>query len=121
MFFASAPAHVAKLVGVAVAAQESFQCLSWMYPRADSLPTPFVVAQKLDCIGVGEKSSKSVPPTAMLNGVEANPLTASPCVAVVAVLKLSQPAVPLSPEDTVTVIPWAAACSHNVLRSAFEA
>jgi hypothetical protein len=50
-------------------------------------------------------SSKSVPPTATLKGVEAVPLTAIPLVATVAVLKSSQPSEPPSPAETITVIP----------------
>src|SRR5229473_1300024 len=93
-----------------------------MYPRADSFfpSVEFVALQKPPLICV-PTSSKSVPPTAILNGVDAIPFTARPCVAVVCVLKLSQPADPLSPADTVTVIPWAAACSHRELRNAFVA
>src|SRR6266481_2380505 len=116
ILFASAPAQVVKLAGVAVAAHESFHGTSWIYPRADSrVPTAFVELQKVNWVPT---SSKSVPPTAMLNGVDAIPLTASPNVAAVAVLKSSQPAVPLSPADTVTVIPWAAACSQSSLMNA---
>ena len=109
------------VVLVAVAAHESFQGISWMYPRADSFPVPFAVAQKLVCMAAGEKSSKSVPPTAVLNGVEAMPLTASPPVATFAVVKSSQPAEPGSPEDTKTLIPCAAACSHRALKNLFPA
>src|SRR6266702_7338841 len=96
----------------AFAAQESFHGVSWMYPRADSFPGPFVGLQKLGCVPT---SSKSVPPTAMLNGVEARPLTASPKVAVVCALKSSHPAEPGSPAATVTVMPCAAACSQTAL------
>src|SRR6266851_1388232 len=118
MLFAVAQT-VFKLALVAVAAQESFQVVSGMYPRADSrVPDAFVELQKLVCVPT---SSKSVPPTAMLNGVEAIPLTARPPIAMVAVLKSSQPAEPGSPAATVTVIPWAAACSHNPLKNALPA
>src|SRR5712664_3879962 len=103
---------VLRVALVAVAAQVSFQVISRIYPRADSLPTPFVELQKVDC---APTSSKSVPPTATLNGVEANPLTARPSVAAVAVLKLSHPAEPGSPEAIMTVIPCAAACSQREL------
>ncbi len=51
---------------------------------------------------------KSVPPTATLYGVEANPLTAIPCVATV--LLASQLAAPSSPEETKTETPSDAAC-----------
>src|SRR2546428_9236004 len=107
-----AVAQTFKLALVAAAAQESFHVVSWMYPRADSFPGPFVGLQKLGCVPT---SSKSVPPTAMLNGVEARPLTASPRVAVVCALKSSQPAEPGSPAATVTVMPCAAACSQRAL------
>src|SRR6267143_2026507 len=103
---------------VAVAAQESFQVISWIYPRADSLPVPFVGLQKLDCVPT---SSKSVPPTATLNGVEANPLTARPRVATVALVKSSHPAEPASPADTNTVMPSAAACSQSLLKKLLPA
>ena len=60
------------------------------------------------------KSSKSVPPTATLNAVEATPLTAKPnCAAVPS--PPSHVAEPLSPEATTTVIPSEAACSHKAL------
>ena len=54
----------------------------------------------------------------MLNGVDAIPFTARPDVAAAAVLKSSQPAPPLSPAETVIVIPCAAACSQRVLMNA---
>jgi len=58
-------------------------------------------------------TSKSVPPTATFQGVDAKPFTARPEEA--AALKLtqleSQPADPESPEETVIDMPWAAACS----------
>src|SRR5216683_7811976 len=63
---------------VAVAAQELFHGTSGIYPSADSLVNgAFAVegAQKVDCVPA---SSKSVPPTAMLNGVDASPFTAIP-------------------------------------------
>src|SRR5271163_4262764 len=110
------PAHSVRLAGVAFAAQESFQGISWMYPRADSLPTPLVGDQKLLCV---VKSSKSVPPTAILKGVDAKPDTARPPEAGAGLVKSSHAADPLSPADMVTVIPWAAACSHNSLNVAF--
>ena len=58
---------------------------------------------------------KSVPPTAILNGVEASPLTARPNVATSKKLLLagSQAAEPLSPAETKPVMPCAEACSHN--------
>ncbi len=45
-------------------------------------------------------------------------MTARPCVAVVAEAE-SQPAAPLSPEETKTVMPSAAACCHRLLRKLF--
>src|SRR5947199_3438388 len=72
-------------------------------------------------MGLGEKSSKSVPPTAILNGVDAIPLTARSATAVDWVLKSSQPADPLSPAETVTVIPCAAACCHSAFKKLFSA
>src|SRR6267143_334944 len=107
---------VLSVVLVAFAAQESFHGISGMYPRADSLPGPFGaggVIQKFACVPT---SSKSVPPTATLKGVDAKPLTARPRVAALAVLKLSHPAEPGSPEDTITVMPCAAACSQSALK-----
>jgi len=44
MLFALAQT-VFRFVLVAVAAQESFQVISWMYPWAESLPVPFVKLQ----------------------------------------------------------------------------
>src|ERR1700674_1041828 len=58
----------------------------------------------------------------MLNGVDASPLTANPSVAAFCVAGAaagSQPAEPLSPEDTVTVMPSAAACSHKLFSNWF--
>src|SRR5579859_94618 len=81
-----------------------------MYPRADSrVPDALVVPQKVVCVPT---SSKSVPPTATLNGVEAKPPTASPKLALDSELKLSQPAEAPSPADINTEIPCAAASSH---------
>jgi len=86
-------------------AQESFHGISGMYPFAEAgtgaVVLVFVVLQKVDCV---PESSKSVPPTATLNGVEAVPLTPIPCVALVTLFGSSQPAEPLSPEETDTVI-----------------
>ena len=62
------------------------------------------VVQVLYCL-------KSVPPTAALKGVEASPFTFSPYCA--GLPGSSQPAEPLSPDDTKTLIPCAAACSHS--------
>src|SRR5256885_3297533 len=104
---------------VAAAAQESFHVVSGIYPVTDCcVPAAFVEFQNMVCLPT---SSKSVPPTAMLNGVEARPLTARPWFATVAVLKSSQPAEPGSPAETNTVMPCAAACSHNAFKKAFSA
>src|SRR6266478_2041982 len=116
ILFASAPAQVVKLAGVAVAAHESFHGTSWIYPRADSrVPTAFVELQKVNWVPT---SSKSVPPIAMLNGVDAIPLTASPRVAAswfAGAVAGSHAAEPLSPAEITTVIPSAAACCHKEL------
>src|SRR5215470_4591912 len=66
-------------------------------------------------------SSKSVPPTATLKGVEAVPLTAMPLVALDSLFGSSQPAEPLSPEETETVIPSAAACCQSAFKNEFPA
>src|SRR5579862_2490091 len=90
-------------------AQVSFHVISGMYPLAEA-PLVFVVFQKFKMLL--EFWLKSVPPTAVLNGVEASPLTAKPCVATSGLAVVgSQPAEPLSPEETITVIPCADACS----------
>jgi len=52
-------------------------------------------------------SPKSVPPTATLYGVDANPLTPIPCVELA--WSASQLAAPSSPDDTNTETPPAAA------------
>src|SRR6267143_1284358 len=104
--------QVAKDPAVAVAAQESFQVLSGIYPSADVSSGPLLELQNCDCLPA---SSKSVPPTATLNGVEAAPLTPTPLLATVAVLKSSQPSEPPSPAETIAVIPCAAACSQRDL------
>src|SRR5713101_661409 len=102
---------------VAVLAQESFHVVSGMYPNADAgtggVVDVFAVVQKVAWLLA---SSKSVPPSATLNGVDANPLTASPCVAAFWFAGPgSQPAEPLSPAEITTVMPSAAACCHNEL------
>src|SRR5215475_4684788 len=85
-------------------AQESFHGISGMYPKAEAgtgvVVTVFVVPQNVDCLPA---SSKSVPPTATLNGVEAVPLTAIPLDALDSELGSSHPAEPLSPVETETV------------------
>src|SRR5260370_15890382 len=104
---------------VAVLAHESFHVVSGMYPNADAgtggVVDVFAVVQKVAWLLA---SSKSVPPSARLNGVDANPLTASPCVAAFWFAGAgagSQPAEPLSPAEITTVMPSAAACCHNEL------
>ena len=65
------------------------------------------------------RTSKSVPPTATLKGVDASPLTWRPPCACCWVSKSSQPADPASPAATVTVMPCEAACSQKLLMSWF--
>src|SRR6266849_3437983 len=87
-----------------------------MYPSADSFPGPFGAGGVMQKFAWVPTTSKSVPPTATLSGLEAKPLTARPRVAALAVLKSSHPAEPGSPEDTITVMPCAAACSQRELK-----
>src|SRR5215472_15412808 len=102
MLFAVAQTVFSVLL-VALAAQESFHGISGMYPSADSRePAALVELQNVVWVPT---SSKSVPPTATLNGVEAMPLTARPAVAVFSVVKSSHPAEPLSPAETITEMP----------------
>ena len=61
-------------------------------------------------------SPKSVPPTATLYGVEANPLTPMPWVADAA--PASQLAAPSSPAETKTETPSATACWYAALYAA---
>src|SRR5260370_25874523 len=71
---------------------------------------------------LSQNLEKMPPPPAPLKGDEAQPLTAKPNCAgsgVTRPLNKSQPADPLSPAPTSTVIPSAAACSHRVLWKAF--
>jgi len=108
-------------------AHESFHGISGIYPFAEAgtgaVVEVIVVSQNVDCVPA---SSKSVPPTATLNGVDAVPLTAIPWAGFCAVAFYpadasegsSHPADPLSPDDTETVIPSAAACCHMALISA---
>src|SRR5215470_2888626 len=96
-----------------VAPHESFHGTSGMYPIADACVL-FVLAE-FQKVLVVFTSSKSVPPTATLNGVDAVPLIAMPCVALFSLFGLSHPADPLSPDETETVIPSAAACCHSPL------
>src|SRR5712692_3045315 len=96
-------------------AHESFQVVSGIYPFADA-GTGAVLVVVVVCQNVPwlVTSSKSVPPTATLNGVDAVPLTEIPSVAAVSVPESpSHSAEPLSPDDTVTLIPCAAACSQS--------
>src|SRR5579862_8905252 len=104
--------EVLSVAEVAPLAQVPFQVISGMYDFAEANPVPlFVVFQKVEGFAA---SSKSVPPTATLKGVEAEPLICSPSVETLARTSGSQPAEPLSPAATITVMPCAAACSHNV-------
>src|SRR6516165_9749143 len=99
-----------------MAQAELFQVVSGMYFNAE-LAVPLVVLQKPDVEDV-VVGSKSVPPTATLYGVDAIPLTATPSIAAFGLApdgSGSHPADPLSPDETATVIPSAAACCHSVL------
>src|ERR1700721_614680 len=101
--FGSLPEQTVNVVEVAVLAHESFQVVSGMYDLADSRPVPlFVAAQKVDGFVA---SSKSVPPTATLNGVEAVPLICSPASEALGKRSGSQAADPVSPLDTSAVMP----------------
>src|SRR5215470_14447759 len=103
-------------------AHESFHGISGMYPFAEAgtgaAVLVLVASQKVDWV---PESSKSVPPTATLNGVEAVPLTAMPFVAFDSLLGSSHPADPLSPAETETVIPSAAACCQRAFKNPFPA
>src|SRR6266403_3972701 len=102
-----------------IAQRESSQVVSGIYMSADANVGPFVGLQNWFGGVTGcAVASKSVPPTATLKGVEAIPLTARPSTAALGLTPLgsgSHPADPLSPVETTTVIPCAAACSHNAL------
>ena len=63
-------------------------------------------------------SANCVPPTQVLYGVEQRPLTPAAWVALGADA-LSHPAAPLSPDDTSTVMPCAAACCHSDFQKLF--
>src|SRR5215831_4690776 len=81
-----------------------------------------VVFQKVETEPPFTVSLNSVPPTAVLNGVEARPLTAGPPVAGVELgFGSSHPAFPLSPADTNTLMPSAAACWNKPFQKAFSA
>jgi hypothetical protein len=99
---------------IPVPAQESFHVVSGMYPLAEAgtggAVEVFAAFQNVVWLFA---SSKSVPPMATLNGVDASPLTATPPDAALA--GLSQAADPLSPAEITTVIPSAAACCHRAL------
>src|SRR5690349_8536587 len=101
-----------------VGSQLSFQATSGIYPFTETPLEVFVLLQK---VASRPFSSNSVPPTAVLKDVEAMPLTAKPCVAGVGCTEKSHPAAPLSPEATITLIPWAAACCQSPLKNAFSA
>src|SRR3954470_1492685 len=87
----------------------SFHTISRIGAKADETSGLCPAAQKIPA-----PSLNSVPPTAMLFGVEASPLTAwiVPTAAVLA----SQPAAPVSPVLTKAVIPSAAACVHRLFQ-----
>ena len=98
------------------AAQESFHVCSGIYDLTEAwVVVLFVVLQYADKL---LKSLKSVPPKATLKGVEATPLTLKPLTATFAGFPWSQVSEPLSPDATLTVIPWAAACSQIALKKA---
>src|SRR6185503_18193175 len=90
----------------------SFHTISGIGPSADERSGLLPAAQKIPA-----PSLNSVPPTAMLFGVEAIPLTAwmVPTGAVFA----SQPAAPVSPVLTKAVMPSAAACAHRLFQKVF--
>ena len=71
----------------------------------------------------GDRSLKSVPPTARLYGVEASPFTANPLETTALVVPGSvaavQPATPESSEETVIVMPSVTACSYMDAIAAF--
>src|SRR5262249_37237828 len=105
--------------GAAAAPQERFHGTSGIYPFADSwVPPVFAMFQKVDWFPA---SSKSVPPTATLNGVEASPSTVRPCEADVCPRPPSHSAGPLSPAETLAVVPCAAACCQTAFINAFPA
>jgi hypothetical protein len=83
-----------------------------MYPKPEEKSGAFALFQY---VGAVAPSLNSVPPTAMLYGVDAAPFTANPWVAAIPAAALSQPAAPLSPAATSTVMPSAAACCHKAL------
>src|SRR5580704_5341569 len=83
-------------------AQESFHGISGMYDFAEPNVVVFVVFQYVLFVPA-KVSLKSVPPTATLNGVDANPLTPMPCVALASLA--SQLAAPSSPAETNTETP----------------
>src|SRR5262244_1513073 len=105
-----------------VGSQLWFQTISGMYPFADSKPAPLLAFQKFAAVFPFTVSLNCVPPTAVSNGVEARPLTASPPDAglLVGSLGSSQPAAPSSPEDTKTLMPCAAACCQRLLKNWFS-
>src|SRR5271166_3681810 len=103
---------------------ESFHGISGMNPFAERWVTGSFVAEtyfvKSAPSSFGPaRTPKSVPPTAMFQGVEARPLTSSPYCANVSVFGSSQPAEPESPVETVTEMPCAAARFHNPSKSVF--
>src|SRR5579872_3124065 len=87
---------------------------------AEANPLPLVAFQKVVALPPPTVSLNSVPPTAVLNGVEAKPLTVAPPAAGVELGALgSHPAAPVSPDETKALIPCAAACSHTASQNEF--
>src|ERR1700684_29595 len=96
--------------------QLSFHGSSGMYLSAEACVVGSLVGLQY-AAGLKKSPAKSVPPTAMSNGVDASPLIARPSRARVAVSKLSHPAEPPSPADTNALMPSAAACSHTAFKN----
>src|ERR1700685_956869 len=101
-------------------AQLSFHGSSGMYINAEACVVGSLVGLQY-AAGLKKFPPKSVPPTAMSNGVDAAPLIARPSRARVSVSKLSHPAEPPSPADTNALMPSAAACSHTAFQNWFPA
>src|SRR5580693_1797928 len=81
--------------------QVSFQASSGMYARADPSALPLVVLQY---VASWPCSLNNVPPIATVNGLDASTLIEIPPTAVVSP-RLSHPAAPVSPVETMYVIP----------------
>src|SRR6266436_4867143 len=93
--------------GKLMAQSESSQVVYGIYVSADAKVGLFIALQNWFGGVTGcAVASKSVPPTATLKGVEAMPLTANPLTAAFGLTPVgSNPADPLSPVETTTVIP----------------